>query len=334
MAKKKEESKKEYYFEIKEEEFFPSGCAVLDGVLGHGWVNKHVTNIIGPSKTGKSLLALEAVINYRNTFPDSKCRFADNEVALNKSLLIEVGFPIADVEFVRLRTIEEFFNNFDEFRTSLEPGQHGIYVCDSLDSLSDDAEREREITDNTFGALKAKKANEIMRRIIADVESSNISLFILSQEKVKIGVVYGSKRTRACETPLEFFSAHILWLKQKKDIDVMHGGISRPIGAITNVYCDKNRVGRRGRECLLQIMFERGIDDIRSNLNFLEDAKALDRVPKIGDLDASDIDKYAKKVWSLSSDEFNKYRQEIADVTKVTWEEVEHSFDPSPNKRY
>jgi RecA/RadA recombinase len=331
MAKKKIDT--EYYFKIKDEEFFTTGCAVLDCVLGHGWVNKHATNIIGSSRTGKSLLALEAVMNYRQAFPDSKSRFADNEVALNKELLEKLGFPSEEIDLVRLRTIEEFFNDFDTFRKSLKEDQHGIYVCDSLDALSDEAERSREISKSSFGAAKAKKMNEIMRRVIADVETSNMALLILSQAKDSLSE-YGPRKTRQCGPALEFFADHILWLTHKDDISIMRSGITRPIGTVTEVRCSKNRVARPGRICTLPILFERGVNDVLANLLFLDLAGELSRAPKINELETDDVNKINKEVWALSQDEFNTYRQELSVITKTVWDETEKAFDPPTNKRY
>ena len=75
---------------------------------------------------------------------------------------------------------------------SKEAKKHPIfYIVDSLDSLSDRAEQARTIDEPTYGAGKAKKMSEILRRLVQDIEQTKIMLLILSQIRDKIGVVFG-----------------------------------------------------------------------------------------------------------------------------------------------
>ena len=51
--------------------FLPSGCAVLDCVMGGGYAEGRIINIVGDKSTGKTLLAIEAAANYAKKWPSS-----------------------------------------------------------------------------------------------------------------------------------------------------------------------------------------------------------------------------------------------------------------------
>src|SRR5271166_2077527 len=139
-TKLKKEEKEAEFRKPSEQQYFPSGSSLLDLALGGGWALGRIFNIIGDSSTGKSLLALEGFINFQRTFPKGRMRYAEAEAALDSAYADSMGFP-QEVERPEepISTVEEFQFDLDNFIKKCKSNEPGLYILDSLDSLTDDA---------------------------------------------------------------------------------------------------------------------------------------------------------------------------------------------------
>jgi len=145
-------------------EFFSSGSSLLDLALGGGWALSRVFNIVGDKSTGKTLLAIEAFANFKQSYPKGKMRYAEAESAFDDSFAEQLGFP-QEVERPKemLHTVEEFTEDLYNFLDK-ENSTPSLYILDSLDALSTDSETERfdklmegKEAGGSFGAEKAKE---------------------------------------------------------------------------------------------------------------------------------------------------------------------------------
>ena len=184
-------------------EFFSTGCALLDQVMGGGYVLGRMTNVIGDKSTGKTLLAIEAVINFLRKWVDGYVRYAEAEAAFDQKYAAAMGMPITQVDWASMlsedgendRTVEWLFDDITATIKKLK-GRPGLYIVDSLDALSDRDELERDISKGSFGQAKAKKIGELFRRLAGEIESSRLCVLIISQIRDKIGVMFTRKRMR------------------------------------------------------------------------------------------------------------------------------------------
>ena len=66
------------YFERQVLDFIPTGCTLLDCVLGGGWPLGRISNVVGDKAVGKTLLAIEACAY---AFPWRRSHFLDSLAA-------------------------------------------------------------------------------------------------------------------------------------------------------------------------------------------------------------------------------------------------------------
>src|SRR5262245_41010125 len=159
-----------YFSAPKQRGFISSGCKLLDMVLGGGWAEGRIANIIGDHSTGKTLLCIEAAANFINKYPKGKVYYREVEAAFDIDYARALGMPVDRVDFSHQRkevidTVEDVFEDMEQILAK-HAKQPALYILDSLDALSDREEAKRDIDKGTFGANKAKKLGELFRRLV------------------------------------------------------------------------------------------------------------------------------------------------------------------------
>lgn len=209
---------------------------------------------------------------------------------------------------------------------------HGLMILDSIDALSDEAEMDRDIGAGSYGGSKAKKFSEAFRRINAQISQKNITIIGISQLRDAVNSPIPGVKIRSGGKAIEFYSSIVVRLqetKQQSKIKRTEKGIERIIGLHVEASCNKNKVGRPYRKGKFKLMFEYGIDDMTSNLEWmeLENPAYLEKVTPVDGKEAKDINTFMKKVFALPNEEHQAKRREIAQLTKEAWDEIESRFD-------
>lgn len=285
-----------------------------------------------------TLLAIEACCNFNLIYPDGKIIYLEGEAAFDTDYASALGMPINDIEFagedLEDYTIESWFDHLTETLNKItKTEQPCLYVVDSLDSLSDKAEKERDITKGTYGAAKPKLIGELFRRLVKDMEQTRLHLMIISQVRDKIGVMFGEKHTRTGGRAMDFYASQILWLAQVKKLEKTILKQTRTYGTMVKAKCKKNKVGLPYRECEFPVVFGYGIDDIAAMITWLESISAKDSILRI-------INQSSYKSSAALSEELKQVdRQsriqicnELASEVIDQWELIEQKFLPTTSK--
>lgn len=299
--------------------FIPTGSQALDLVLGGGWAEGRIVNVVGDKSTGKTLLAIEAAANFIRTFPDGIVYYDDAEAAFDEPYAEIMGLPVSSVTMLASDLVEDFNKQLDAAVTHAnKTGKRALYVLDSIDSLSDLAEQGREFEKGSFGT-KAKQVSELFRRQKRKLRDAGVTLLIISQVRDNIGVTFGRKHKRSGGKALDFYASQVLWLSEKKKLERTRNGVKRPYGVLIIGKCEKNKVGLPFRRCEFPVVFYYGLDDVESmRLWLLENnykqKAALERLCRSAA--SKDADAYA----------------ELVRVLHEHWNAVEQTFMPKSRK--
>lgn len=274
--------------------FLPSGSSLLDLVLGGGYAVGKIVNIVGDKSSGKTLLAVESIAASKKVYNDKlKIFYDDAESGFSINTKKLYGIDIIDECQNHSITVEDFQYNLSNQLDQIEEDEYLIYILDSLDALSSEAEMERAdklqkakeegktVDGGTYGLEKQKKLGQIFRLFNQKIKDKKCTLIIISQVRSNIGVMFGDKYTRTGGKALDFYASQIIWLaevEKKKKQDV-------PVGISTKVKCKKNKVGMPFREAFIEILFDYGVDDITTGIYYLYDLRTPIGKAKLSKID-------------------------------------------------
>lgn len=309
-------------------EFIPSGCTLLDCVLGGGYPLGRVVNIVGDKSVGKTLLAIEACANFANKYPDGQIIYAESEAAFDIGYAQSLGLPVDRVIFAgeeeedALLTVEDFYEDLEKrLAVKKEPM---LYVLDSLDALSDRAELVRKIDEGTYGATKAKQLSQIFRRITQKLKHRRVCLIVISQVRENIGVSFGEKYTRSGGKALDFYASQAIWLSHLGKEERTVKKQARPYAIRVRAKCKKNKVGEPLRSCDFMLRFGFGVDDVQSSLEWLQEIGELRTVVEGVEIETDKgLKNYLKEIEKLSDEEYRKLHLLLKSVVTQQWEELE-----------
>lgn len=313
----------------------PSGCTLLDCVLGSGWALGRVVNIVGDTSSGKTLLAIEACANFARRFPKGKIWYREAESAFDVGYAEGVGLPVDTVDFgkdgikTHWDTIEDIFEDLDTQLEDMPKDAPGLYIIDSLDALTSRADLERKVGQGSYHLEKQKILAELFKTLIRRVNSSNVCVIFISQTRQKIGAMFGDKYTRTGGDSLNFYASQILWLHHMGRLVRTVKGTKRVTGIKIKARSKKSKVGTSPfRECEFVIRFGYGVQDVEASLAWLKQTKQLSLV---GVKDS----KYEEYLADLDDLDDVKYVEQCELIRKATidaWEAIEVSLRPKRRK--
>lgn len=314
--------------------FIKTGCTLLDLVIGGGLPAGRIINIVGDKSSGKTLLAIEAVSNFARDYPKGRIWYREAEAAFDETYAEALGMPLSRVKFLdqdkAFETVEDFEADLQkQAEWCVRTKRPGLYILDSLDSLSDRKELERSADKSSYGTDKAKQMSQMFRKKIRLLKRANMTLIIISQVRDKIGMSFGRKTTRSGGRALDFYASVVLYLAHLKTLYKKRRGQKRAVGVQIKAKCDKNKVGLPFRECDFTIRFGYGVDDVQANLDWLESAKRLKEAdlsgPKASEALLEDMEIMTPKEYRIAA---RKVRLAVVEA----WQELDNEFLPKRRK--
>jgi recombination protein RecA len=312
--------------------FISTGCTVLDCALGGGIALGRIANVVGDRSTAKTGTATEVLINFVHGYPDGVAAYRETEAAFDEAYAEAMGLPLDKVDFGpedKLHTVEEFYNDLDKFCDArLKDKSPGLYVLDSMDALSDEAEMERAIDKDSFGAGKAKKLSEMFRKINQKQEKAEVTLLIVSQVRDNIGAMFGEKHKRSGGRALDFYASQVVWLANLGKVKKTINKVERTVGIKLKASIKKNKVGLPFREAEFQFEFGFGTNDLLASVDWLKEVSRLDAI----DLKVDEYKAFVNDIAKMSSQEYADERARATLAVKQVWAEVEETFIPKKKK--
>jgi RecA/RadA recombinase len=327
--------------------YFPTGSDLLDIVVGggegFGYPIGKIINLVGDKSSGKTFLACEIIAatyyhpEYKNKL---KWVYDDCESGFSFDTKKLYGFeimPFKDEKRTKSKTVEDAYCNVRSFFEKLTDDEYGIYVIDSLDALND--KEGKKIADEQFTRFKKRKespeekeekekgsyrmgkakylSNTFFPNLADLIEKKNGLLIIISQVRCNLDPFSFEKYARAGGKAMDFYAHTVLWLANvnkimKKD---------RAVGITVKAQNNKSKTPRPYRSTFIKILFDYGIDNIQSNIDYV-----FDLLTPRGQLVKNPKAKWSDKTLNLEGIkafliEYNieeKYRKEVNAKLKVS----------------
>lgn len=319
-----------------------------------------MVNLIGDSHAGKTLFALTSLAECSITPRFDKYRFIfdDVEAANGFDISYLFGQKTADrieelqtepdnTGLKRSKTVEDLNDNLARL---YKLGKPFIYIADSFDALTTEAaidkdEEDRKArekgnqTTGSYGDGKAKKASSMFSQRIQELADNDSVLIIISQTRDNIG--FGAKftpKTRSGGKALKFYAFHEVWLacqkKEKKGKRVVETQVQAKI--------TKNKLTGRHGEAYFPILFDYGVDNLKSCINFLLDEgdwtgtngslNSQGFVPK--KLNSKKQEVFRSIAETISFIESHNMEEKLFDLCQETYDTIINGLRPNRKKKY
>ncbi len=297
-----------------------------------------VSNIIGDKSSGKTQLAIEACINFTRKYPKNtgKIYYREAEAAFDRNYAARLGLPIDRIDFLpdvldpkkgEFLTAEDFNRDLAKITERHKGGKDAVlYIVDSLDALSDEAEQERKIGEGSYGTGKAKQLSTLFRQRIQPMSACNMHLMVISQIRDKIGVTFGKRTTRSGGHALDFYASQIIELALVTHLDKTIDGIKRDVGIQVKAYCSKNKVVSPYQKCEYPLLFSFGIDNVRANVEW------LDEVGMLAEFEDGAAKRIITLINKMDDDEYDDACTRLNKATIKAWKVVSNKFEPQRRK--
>jgi len=253
--------------------FLSTGCTLLDLAIANklpgGFPAGRSTQIFGGESTGKTVLAAEAIGSSQRQ--KGKAWLDDTEGVwdLDRS---ETIHDVKPDELVQndSATLEELFDTnirkaIDESIKIVAPC---CYVTDSLTTLPSVKETEEELGKASYGTSRAKTLSAAFRKIQDDLNKTNLALLFIDQERDNVGVTFGDSTTTPGGRALKFYASVRVRLSHEERIK---NASEKIIGVRLGFFTRKNKIAPPFREGSFRVLFDYGIDDIGSSIEWLHE---------------------------------------------------------------
>jgi RecA/RadA recombinase len=317
--------------------------------FGMGYPSGTICRDSGGSSSTKSFKAVELIAANKHKYKDKfRWRYCDPEHGCTIDSQALYGVDVFAPEALpptEIQTVEEWEWDVNKFLDSLKDDECGIYVLDSLDSISsqdmEDRKEKRhtaydkgkEFDDGTYGMSQAKfLSQEMFRGLSAKLEEKNALLYVISQERDNVNAgMYGKKNRVGGGRAIGFYETVRLYSKLKEKNEAK----GRSTGVLIGVAPEKVRHPRPFRDVLVTIHFTYGIDSVADEVDFLFDCRSADTgaLLKRSDSLTWDDSEVMTRAEMIQYIHDNKLRKELKKRVIEKWEEIEDSIAIKlPNK--
>ena len=289
----KESAKEQIVKDDERVEFFSTGSTLLNLAgsqkgLGGGWARGRIINIVGDNSSGKTLCALEACAYafYNIKKIESKIYPTPTKIYIVYNNVEGVlDFPIEEmygegfnqaIEWIQVSIVEDFAKDYLQRVDNLQEEEFLLYIVDSIDALVSKAGAKRmsellnnKEPDGSYGTEKAKFFSaEFFNNLCNAMKGKDATLICISQVREKIGVMFGEKHYRTGGKAFDFYSHQVCWLANIERLKRTFRKQERVYGVKIKAKFKKNKVAKPLREAVFTILFDYGIDEIGSLVDY------------------------------------------------------------------
>ncbi len=228
-----------------------------------------MVEVFGPPGSGKTVLLCEAGGNVQRK--GGNLKFRDPEGRLNKQWATQFDLDVDNMEYDKPNTVKEVFEPIREWSPEPEKANHAI-LTDSLAALSTEQELEQ---GDKRGQLRAKEFSEECRKTCRTLVNKGFLMLCTNQVRQNSEAgAFAQKYYSPGGEAIAFYSSLRLRTRTPKQIKkkVSYKGTEqhKTVGVETVVEVFKSSIAEPFKTAPLYIVYDYGIDDIRSNLQWLK----------------------------------------------------------------
>jgi recombination protein RecA len=203
----------------------PTGFAALDSALDGGLPRSAITEIFGPSSSGKSTLALQMVAHAQKN--GATAAWIDAEHAFDAPYASSLGVEVAEMPLARPESAEQALEIACKLAGS---GAIDLLIVDSAAALVPRLELQAGMGDGGAG-LHSRVLASGLRRLAHVVGTSGAAAVFLNQTRSRKPAAGGEEETSAGGPPLKLYASVRLFLDPRSDEQVVFRLLKNKVAA-------------------------------------------------------------------------------------------------------
>ena len=240
-----------------------------------------ITEFYGEEHGGKTTTALDIVANYQHSDDHRDVLYVDAENTLDVEWATKIGVDVDKMYILqpKSQSAEEIFQIICD---SVDTGEVGLWILDSIGALMSGQELEKTMEDKTYGGI-AKPLTLFGKKIEMLMQRHKCTGIGINQQRQDMNSMYGGMTTPGGKA-WKHFCAVRMEFRRGKFIDEKGNELTRaaenPIGNIVMMSMTKNKTCPPTRRVgFYTINYETGIDYLR---DLIEVAIKYDIIKKSG----------------------------------------------------
>lgn len=219
----------------------PTGSVVLSAITGiGGYPRGRVSEVFGDYSTGKTTLAIEAIVQLQKAQPDAVAAYADYEHAFDPLYARKLGLDLSPDKFIFFQP--EYFEQGDEIIDQFaSEGLVDLVVIDSAAAMTPKDELEGKVDQAARIGLQAQLMSRMLGRVTKKLSRGRKpALLVLNQTRTKIDIrnPRNTRQDSASGQALKFYSS----MRIQLEIMGKEGEEDRASKAVTDQVYTRNRV--------------------------------------------------------------------------------------------
>jgi|TARA_R110001583_G_scaffold26294_5_gene94739 recombination protein RecA len=315
------------------EQFIPTGCKWLDGVVCRGkWggipVGK-ISEIAGLEATGKSYMAAQIAGNAQKLGID--VIYFDSESAIDPGFLENAGCNVENLLYVQASSVEFVLETIESLLTNND--NQMLFIWDSLAMTPSVSDIESDFNPLSTMAVKPRILSKGMAKLVQPLANKKATLLVLNQLKTNITRRPAEALTTPYFTPggkaLVYAYSLRVWLTARKGkASFIYDDKGFRIGTEVKAKIEKSRFGTQGRECSFKIVWGGQEVKIMDKESWLEAIKSSEHINNAGawfslKYEDGTEEKFQSKSWLKKLEDEKFYNR----VIKLLEDEVVMKFD-------
>lgn len=238
---------------------------IVSGDYNKGLPQGRIVEIFGPSASGKTLIATQAMIAAQRA--GGIAMFVDWECSFNADFAREMGLNTEFPHFVYKRAETWEQGNTDAMKVAeairkskaIRDDAPVVVVFDSIAAAVPKSMIEKGIDEYTMNdtTALARVTSTTLKAINQYVGRYGVTAIYLNQIRLKPGVVYGDPTTTPGGSAMEFYASVRLGIGAKKIMD-KSGGDKEFVGRLIGITTKKNKLNRPFQEVELRLVYGEG----------------------------------------------------------------------------
>jgi len=283
--------------------FLSTGCTILDLALADklpgGFAGGRASHVYGWESSAKTVLAQEPLGSAQRQggliwFLDAE-QTLDLERAKN---LFGIDTDSKTFHYGVPETIEGLFDNhiaeaIKEIHEKEMTDKPNVVALDSLSALPTVAEKEVDLEKGTYGMTRAKQISTAYRKYLRALNDANLALVMINQARVNVNARFGDKMTVSGGKAIDFYASVSVSMS---NIGKIKNARKMVIGNEFKFKVTKNKIAPPHRTGTFSLLYEYGIDDVRTNLQWLRELRDEKGNYTFGTLEYKALDDIVKAI--------------------------------------